>query len=168
MGRGRNKIKVGRERLLGFVLVIGNHICPLVAAYKAESGDPSTYWTYVEWTDESPPSVSFPLTEKNFENFKKLKINQIVFSPFIIFDIRNKNEKQRDKTHKTHKHTTRNSSNVSQPRDGNFYFPSNDLTMTTREKRWQSFFWVGRRRRDERWQQNNNQTTQKRKWLHKS
>lgn len=39
--------------------------------------------------------------------------------------------------------------------------------MTTREKRWQSFFWVGRRRRDERWQQDNNQTTQKLKKLNK-
>jgi hypothetical protein len=67
------KLRWDGRGLLGFVLVIGNHICPLVAAYKAESGDPSTYWTYVEWTDESPPSVSFPLTEKEYQNFEKIK-----------------------------------------------------------------------------------------------
>lgn len=43
-------------------MLVMKYICPLVAAYRAESGEPSTYCTYVEWTDESPARPSFPLT----------------------------------------------------------------------------------------------------------
>lgn len=58
--------EVSKDRL------VLKYICPLVvAAYRAESGEPSTYWTYVEWTEASPPRLSFPLTATEKQKKKK-------------------------------------------------------------------------------------------------
>ena len=55
-------------------------MCPLVAAYKAESGEPSTYWTYVECTDDWPIDsllrASLLLTASKKHNKNKEKYNE--------------------------------------------------------------------------------------------